>query len=101
MSLHRGNGFYPGTGAATDVGVGSGEGFTVNVRPTHGFLCPQCACAHNAATSSTSCSWEADTGASLVRHAQLHFPREDRHNTTPGNARDGALNRDRHLRVMQ
>lgn len=50
MSLHRGNGFYPGTGAATDVGVGSGEGFTVNVRPTHGFslssvrLCTQCSC---------------------------------------------------------
>lgn len=32
MSLHRGNGFYPNTGAATDVGTGAGQGFTVNVR---------------------------------------------------------------------
>jgi acetoin utilization deacetylase AcuC-like enzyme len=32
MSLHRGNGFYPNTGAATDVGSGAGRGFTVNVR---------------------------------------------------------------------
>ena len=24
MSLHRGNGFYPNTGAATDVGTGDG-----------------------------------------------------------------------------
>ena len=32
MSLHRGRGFFPGTGAATDVGTGAGAGFTVNVR---------------------------------------------------------------------
>jgi acetoin utilization deacetylase AcuC-like enzyme len=32
MSLHRGNGFYPNTGAASDVGSGAGQGFTVNVR---------------------------------------------------------------------
>ena len=34
ISLHRGNGFYPNTGAATDVGSGAGQGFTVNVRLT-------------------------------------------------------------------
>jgi Histone deacetylase domain len=32
MSLHRGNGFYPNTGAATNIGSGAGQGFTVNVR---------------------------------------------------------------------
>lgn len=39
VSLHRGNGFYPGTGAATDVGKDVGAGFSVNVSasPTHTF----------------------------------------------------------------
>ena len=31
MSLHRGNGFYPGSGAASDVGTAAGAGFSVNV----------------------------------------------------------------------
>lgn len=31
MSLHRGNGFYPGTGQSSDVGIGPGAGFSVNV----------------------------------------------------------------------
>jgi acetoin utilization deacetylase AcuC-like enzyme len=31
-SVHQfGNGFYPGTGRAQDIGVGAGEGYTVNV----------------------------------------------------------------------
>jgi acetoin utilization deacetylase AcuC-like enzyme len=35
FSTHR-SGFYPGTGAATEVGIGKGEGFTVNVPLSHG-----------------------------------------------------------------
>ena len=32
VSLHRyGDGFYPGTGAATEIGAGAGEGFNVNI----------------------------------------------------------------------
>jgi acetoin utilization deacetylase AcuC-like enzyme len=30
-SIHQGGGFYPGTGALTDVGSGPGEGFTINL----------------------------------------------------------------------
>lgn len=32
ISIHRGAGFYPGTGASTEVGTAQGAGFTVNVR---------------------------------------------------------------------
>ena len=32
VSLHRyGDGFYPGTGAATEIGAGAGKGFNVNI----------------------------------------------------------------------
>ena len=31
VSIHRGNGFYPGTGHVEEVGVGAGRGFTLNV----------------------------------------------------------------------
>jgi acetoin utilization deacetylase AcuC-like enzyme len=31
ISIHRGNGFYPGTGHVEEVGVGDGRGFTLNV----------------------------------------------------------------------
>ena len=31
VSIHRYGSFYPGTGAATEVGRGKGEGFTVNI----------------------------------------------------------------------
>ena len=30
LSVHRGYGFYPGTGALEETGIGEGEGFTVN-----------------------------------------------------------------------
>jgi acetoin utilization deacetylase AcuC-like enzyme len=36
FSVHRHGFFYPGTGAATEVGRGKGEGFTVNVPLTTG-----------------------------------------------------------------
>lgn len=32
ISIHRGAGFYPGTGAAAEVGTAEGTGLTVNVR---------------------------------------------------------------------
>ncbi len=31
ISVHRGNGFYPGTGHVEEVGTGDGRGFTLNV----------------------------------------------------------------------
>lgn len=37
FSTHRYGFFYPGTGAATEVGKGQGEGFTVNVPLSTGF----------------------------------------------------------------
>jgi acetoin utilization deacetylase AcuC-like enzyme len=36
FSTHRGGGFYPGTGAAEDRGVGAGLGFTVNAPLSRG-----------------------------------------------------------------
>uniref|UniRef100_A0A061RQX0 histone deacetylase n=1 Tax=Tetraselmis sp. GSL018 TaxID=582737 RepID=A0A061RQX0_9CHLO len=38
ISLHRGNGFFPGTGEAHEIGTGSGAGFTMNIPwPKAGF----------------------------------------------------------------
>ncbi len=31
ISIHRGNGFYPGTGHVEEVGIGDGRGFTLNM----------------------------------------------------------------------
>ncbi|CAL5221680.1 g3914 [Coccomyxa viridis] len=38
ISLHRGNGFYPGTGEVYDAGKGPGEGFNVNIPWQRGGL---------------------------------------------------------------
>ena len=38
MHLHRGNGFYPGTGDITDSGRGAGTGFNLNIPWQRGNL---------------------------------------------------------------
>ena len=38
MHLHRGNGFYPGTGDITDSGRGAGLGFNLNIPWQRGNL---------------------------------------------------------------
>lgn len=80
MSVHRGNGFYPNTGAATDIGTDAGQGFTVNVRklPSDwdrhaqdlrlGSICRQC-------------SEVTQTGCTPL--AVLAKPRTHRHRSVP------------------